>query len=239
MAHQDDEFFCIPQIRSDIESNIDVLIIYLTNGDGAKALPEERNRETLTVLTDLEVNSDSVVFLGTDLSISDGQLYLNMNRAFNGLKNIIQDKTISSVYFPCYEGGHQDHDAISWLVSKLITTETVNCFQFPLYNGYNICSPLFRVMKVMDTQKKSKISFKFNFLDLKYLLAYKSQKKTWLGLSPFILFRLLLSSKISLVTFEDCYLSNKPHKGKVLYERRTNVTYNAFIESVVLFRKAK
>lgn len=224
-AHQDDEFFCIPQMRKDIENNINIKVIYLTSGDGGKASPNERNIESSIVLNNLGVSFDQIHFLGSELSIPDGQLYEHMSIIYDNLKVATKNITPRNIFIPCYEGGHQDHDVISWLALKLSKDSKGRIYQFPLYNGYKIFSPFFRVMKLIDGQKVSSKTMEFKFSDLLYLRHYKSQFKTWLGLTPFIILRLLLSKHVILIKFDPIYLSDQPHEGSVLYQRRTDVNY--------------
>lgn len=226
-AHQDDEFFCIPLIKKDVAQGERSLIFYLTSGNGGKATPEQRNRESLKVLSELGVNKKNIIFLGTDYDVPDGRLYENVELIYERLKFHLntQLENICNIYIPCYEGGHQDHDVISWMACRLRKLYSSSVYQFPLYNAYNTLTPFFGVMNLIESQTMSTLKMEFSFKDLLYLRFYKTQLKTWVGLAPFVFLRLLKSQYVNLIEFRESYLLSKPHDGTLLYERRTDKRY--------------
>ncbi|HFG2077083.1 TPA: PIG-L family deacetylase [Vibrio cholerae] len=227
LAHQDDEFFCLPYIRKQILNSEPILVIFLTNGCFGGVTSEQRNRESLKTLTDLGVDARSVIFLGEQLKIDDGKLHESVGKVITKLESEFVTTKISKVIFPCFEGGHQDHDSISYIVAYSRVFNGAKRLQFSLYNAYEIINPLFRVYKTIRHQRLSDDGFYYNISDLKYILNYKSQKKSFLGLGPFILVRFLVRRYINLVNFESYYIDKRPHQGVLLYERRTQLTYEA------------
>lgn len=225
LAHQDDEFFCLPYIRKQIQDGEEVLVIFLTNGcfDGISS--EERNKESLKTLIELGVDPKNVMFLGENLGIDDGKLHRSVSKIIAKFENEFAMAKISKVIFPCFEGGHQDHDSISYIVANSRVFDGAKRLQFSLYNAYKIANPLFRVYKTINDQRISDEGFTYRISDLKYIFNYKSQKKSFVGLGPFITARLLVRRYINLVSFENDYIDKRPHLGALLYERRTQLTY--------------
>lgn len=225
LAHQDDEFFCLPYIRKQIQYSEEVLVIFLTNGCFGGVTSEERNRESLKTLIDLGVDAKNVMFFGESLEIDDGELHRSVGKVIAKLENEFATAKIRKVIFPCFEGGHQDHDSISYIVAHSRVFDRAKRLQFSLYNSYKIAKPLFRVYKIINDQSLSDEGFTYKISDLKYILNYKSQKKSFVGLGPFITARLLVKRYINLVNFENIYIDKRPHLGALLYERRTQLTY--------------
>jgi N-acetylglucosamine malate deacetylase 1 len=225
-AHQDDEFFCLPYIRNDILSNVTVNIVYLTNGCFNGVTSAVRNIESLKTFSEIGVGSDNVYFLGEKLQIDDGQLYNNVDIVISSLNCLFKDEDIGKVIFPCFEGGHQDHDSISYVIGYMDMFKTTQKLQFPLYNAYKMPKPLFSVFKIIKEQEISCEEFIFNFLDLRHIFNYTSQKKSFLGLGPFILLRFLFNRKVKLVKFNYSYIQRRPHNGELLYERRTKLKFD-------------
>jgi LmbE family N-acetylglucosaminyl deacetylase len=225
LAHQDDEFFCLPYIRKQIKHNEKVLVVFLTNGCFGSVTSEERNRESLKTLVDLGVDAKNVMFFGESLEIDDGKLHRSVGKVIAKLANEFATAKISKVIFPCFEGGHQDHDSISYIVAHSRLFDRAKRLQFSLYNAYRLAKPLFRVYKTINDQSLSDEGFTYKISDLKYILNYKSQKKSFVGLGPFITIRIFFKRHINLVNFENDYIDKRPHLGALLYERRTQLTY--------------
>ncbi|CCN70291.1 PIG-L family deacetylase [Vibrio nigripulchritudo] len=229
-AHQDDEFFCLPKIKEDIDNGINVKLLYLTDGGELNISKSVRNDESTGVLTSLGVDVESIIFLGSYLKVSDGYLHRSMNLVLNEIKRTINISKVESVIFPCYEGGHQDHDSISWLVSKLRFKPSALKLQFSLYNGENRIGSFFKVMSCIASQQKSEHAMYYHLSDLSFILTYKSQLKSFLGLGPFILLKIIFRRKIALVEFSEEYLKNRPHAGLLLYEKRFSLSYTEFLQ---------
>jgi hypothetical protein len=134
---------------------------------------------------------------------------------------------------PILEGGHQDHDAAFIITENLRRTWEVEHYAFPLYSSSRFPFPFFRTMK----KSAGSISFHQNFTSrrslvrsaLKMVKIYRSQKKTWVGLTV----PLLLHYAFGNPTF--CI--NPPRSiediKKFLYESRGNETRDA----LTLFQK--
>jgi hypothetical protein len=62
-------------------------------------------------------------------------------------------------------------------------------------------------------------------LYLKYCLSYPSQWKTWVGIFPFVLFKLLFVGRYEIQRVSVARLDCRPHVGDLLYERRGAIRY--------------
>jgi len=188
-AHQDDEFAILETLSKEISKGNNVICVYLTDG-GVKA--EERNAESLRVLERIGIHPKQVLFKGQMLGIKDGELVNHLNAAKDCLLPYLKSLgDIERIYVPAWEGGHQDHDALHALVVTLFEylgmLERVR--QFSLYNSFKCKGPFFRVMQPLKDNGKVMV-YELSIVDrLKYIrlcLGYPSQKKTWLGLFPFV-----------------------------------------------------
>lgn len=239
LAHQDDELFCLPLIESDVKREIPVAVVYLTDGAAVTASCI-RDAESYSVLVDIEVSVETIFFLGSHLSIADGHLHLSLSKVYWALKHYIDWDSCSRIYLPCYEGGHQDHDSISWLVACLSREFRIqDIFQFPLYNSYKTRFPLFNVLTLLPNHEPSKIFFKLRLRHLKYILTYRSQFRSWMGLTPPLLIKVLAARPIWLVQFDPHILRQRPHPGELLYEQRGQLSFDSFAESVNEFVEGK
>jgi hypothetical protein len=186
LAHPDDELMCLPFMSA---SDAEFFLFFLTSnscdnsdrfGDAQKSVSILRSQGIEVHLLDLE------------LTVKDGQSYAEIDEEVIGyLSNKVNTLGISSLITFDYEGGHQDHDAISvvtFLISKL---ENLPISYFSGYRsiGFWLC---FRTMK--PKFKGSRISFSrlnVSLMFVRLLFVYGKEWKSWLWLGPGILFSYL------------------------------------------------
>ena len=75
-------------------------------------------------------------------------------------------------------------------------------------------------------------------LRLKYLgfcLYYLSQWKTWIGLFPFVVLNYLVHGTQRLQNVSSERAIQKPHSGKLLYEKRCVLEYKDFLKTATPF----
>ena len=92
-----------------------------------------------------------------------------------------------------------------------------------LYCGPGLIGPLFFLFKPLKRNgkvKKSKIKIANIRLYLKLIFIYKSQLKTFLGLYPFYFIHMIFNKSYIIQQLNHKKKHFKPHKGKLLYERR-------------------
>lgn len=225
-AHQDDEFGVFQQIREEASSGRAVRCAYLTDGrfDGVPA--ERRNRESLAVLDRLGVQSGHVHFAGNALSIPDAYLPEHMGRASRWIDDFL--KSISGemkIFVPAWEGGHHDHDALHAITVGVAqkTGRLKHVRQFPLYNGFGLTGPLFRVFFPLAQNgavEKTRIPLKNRVRYLRCCMGYPSQAVSWMGLFPHVLFHYFARGTQILQPVCAERVRQRPHPGRLYYERR-------------------
>ena len=226
LAHYDDEFGIFEEIRIHVAQKIPFHIVYLTNSNSNKLNNKIREKETLYVLKKLGVFRNQITFIGKELSIPDLSLKDHLIDAYIQCEKMIRKLgNVGKIYTHAYEGGHPDHDVLNFLCSKLISTNKskIDGWQFPLYCGPGLIGPLFFLFKPLKFNgkvKKKKIKFEYIKLYLKLIFIYRSQLKTFIGLYPFYFIHMIFAKSYLLqkINIKKKYL--RPHKGKLLYERR-------------------
>lgn len=228
-AHQDDEIATATRILHLLRQGWVISCAYLTDGQGRSAKSDVRDEESRQVLSRLGVDLSRVHFLGSRERIADGRLFEHLNRGLELLENAVS--TCDEVWTLAYEGGHQDHDAAHLIAVAYAAKRAIKTFEMPLYHGYGLPGPFFNTLAPLRDGAEwaaRKIALKEGF-DIALLCRfYTSQRKTWLGLLPEALLRLALGRKEWMRPAELARLREKPHKGKLFYERRFGVTWEEF-----------
>lgn len=232
-AHQDDDYGVFPCIAEETRRGV-VHCIYLTDG-GAAA--EQRNRECLNVLGRLGVPPEHVHFLGQRHAFADGKLVARLEAAASVLSDFLQQHgAIARIYVPAWEGGHIDHDAAhaATLLAVQHAGLAVPVLQFSLYNAWHCPGPLYRVMHPVAGASTQEVPIplasacKYVALPWRYL----SQWKIWLGLYPFILYVYLVRRTIELQDASFERMLQRPHDGRLYYERKPENSYAALHKSI-------
>ncbi len=237
-SHQDDEMAVFNHIENITEKNENILILYLTNGSIKKKIDPklfyQRDHESIKVLNKLGVDSSKIIFLGRKLETNVYELHKNLQKTYNHISTLLKnvDDKIN-IYTHANEGGNIDHDSCFYLSKKLINnlSNIHNCYQFSLYNSnkmpfyfYRVMSPLCENGEIL----KSRLNF---FQKLKYsrlLFYYFSQLHIWIGLFPFIIFKIFINKYGSLQLIDKSLSIEKPHLGQVWYEKRKFITFHEF-----------
>lgn len=240
-AHPDDEFGCFESIRVEVESGRRAVCFYLTDGGYGGQPVARREEESIRVLSSLGVRAKDVHFLGAELGVGDGVLHENMERVAGELSSAIRRVgPVGSLYVPAWEGGHQDHDAAHVIALAACGWSNFSglAWQFSLYHGAGLPGPFFHVMKPLPDNGvcvTQRIPMVRRIRYLKLCLSYPSQWKTWLGLFPFVFFRLLFGVGYSIQRVDLHRVRQRPHSGMLLYERRCAVDYDFLGKQVRIF----
>jgi len=241
LAHQDDEYFIAPFIvREKFNGNL-INCVYLTDGSGYGIDPQKRDKESLNALSSLGVEEREVIFLGNESGVKDSTAMIHCQIILDGLIQQIGDKRYCRIYCPAWEGGHTDHDAVHLVALAFAKTRNLvnETWQFSMYNAYRVPKLFFRVMYLFDLSQEIQTEvikfpneFKFAFL----FRFYRSQWKTWIGLSPQSIFKFLFvrRMKIQLASIKKTF--HRPHDGSLLYEKRFGIMFDYFMEQTRNFR---
>lgn len=238
LAHPDDEFAIFPVLRG--ARNRAVHVLWLTDGGWGGQDRARRERESASVLAELGGERFALHFLGRELGISDGALHRELGRAvpavFERLSGVGSG---AEVLMPAWEGGHQDHDACHLVGVALADRLAGRGQQFSLYHGCGLVGPMFRVLSPLP-QNGSPVALRTQFRErLGYAglcLRYRSQWKSFVGLLPLYLWQMRRPTAFALQPIDRARTGEKPHSGRLLYERRNGPTWEEFAAATAAFR---
>lgn len=219
-AHQDDEFGVYHAIDLCVARGQRVVCAYLTRG------APRRNDESVAVLTAMGVARGDIVFAGDALAIDDGTLPAHLARAGEWIGRWFDSfDAIGEVCVTAWEGGHHDHDALHALAVHAADSRALlpRLRQYSLYNGHRLPGALFRVLSPLAANGPAgvtRIPWPSRVRHLRQCLRYPSQRKTWLGLFPFVLLHYLVNGVQRLQPVSMARLDERPHAGLLFYERR-------------------
>jgi len=240
-AHQDDEFGVFAAIEHELRLQRRVVCVYMTDGGFGGVAPARRNAESLDVLGRLGVDSADIHFLGEAAAIANTQLYRAMLTGWHTLiERIAALGAIAALYVPAWEGGHPDHDAacaIGVLLRERLQLGDA-ARQFSLYNGCGLVGPLFWTLKPLPQNgaiDRYRIGWGDRIRFLLLCLRYRSQRKTWVGLFPFVLLNYAMIGRQQLQPLPVQRPDRRPHPGALYYERRNFLTWEVFHEHLQLF----
>jgi hypothetical protein len=222
-------------LRELVSSGTDVACVYLTDGGFGGQAVECRERESLAALARLGVMQSRVRFLGREHGIRDGVLPEALDRAWHALEAFVGEAgPYERIIVPAWEGGHQDHDATHLLGAVLGLRRGAEVQQFPLYNGYRLPGPFFRVLHPLPANGPVS-GYRAGWAErvgaVRLCFTYLSQWKTWLGLLPFFTLQMAFSGVFPRQPAGLGRLSERPHEGALLYERRGAYAYSRFRET--------
>jgi LmbE family N-acetylglucosaminyl deacetylase len=237
-AHQDDEYGVFRQIVDERARGRRVICAYLTSGVRAGGDPAARNQESLDVLGRLGVAAQDVVFAGAALQIADGALSEALPLAADWLKPWLTEfQHLETVYIPAWEGGHPDHDALHAVAARICLEleRQARIWQFSLYNAYRRPWLLFRVLSPLPANGdviRLPIAWRERVSYLRHMLRYPTQRKTWIGLFPFVLAHYFINGRQDLQPIDLSRLHERPHQGRLYYEKRGFSTWPIMRERV-------
>lgn len=215
------------------------LCLYLTDGAFSKQSPVKRNDESLRVLARLGVPAEDVRFIGLENSLADGALPMQLETALKAVQAAV-DGEVAELFLPCWEGGHQDHDATHLIglafFSTLVTKPTMR--QYPLYHGAGLPGAFFRLLSPLPANGPIDIirsDWPDRVAQARTAFSYPSQWRTWLGLGPFLIWHALIDGHVRLQPVDSRRVREAPHASRLLYERRGFFTYAEFMRQAAPF----
>lgn len=230
-AHQDDEYGVFHAIEDSLRRGRRVRCAYLTAG--AAGSGPRRNAESLAALGALGVAPSDIVFAGDQLGIVDGTLPDNMAAAGAWLHAWLGSAgPVELICVTAWEGGHHDHDALHFLTVHAAEALGMRARlrQYSLYNAWRRRAPWFNVLTPLAANgpvERDTIDWHARARHLGLLRHYSSQWKTWLGLTPFVLWHYLRHGSQQLQAVDPARLAQRPHEGALYYEHRRFYTWPA------------
>ena len=235
LAHQDDELFAQLLIQEAIQKSEEVQICFLTTGSGE--LQKVRNLESLTVLKQWGIPESNLYFLGSELQVADGALLHDLIRVRDSIVGRYEEflRSGGKIWSPDWEGGHHDHDSAFLLASHLVSKYSSSSHgSFPLYRAMSGMYPFFYTMSLLNPKLggiPKLVSWKQKYEILKTSKFYPSQRKTWLGLLPMMVFHFLFHRVLYTRDGKAINSKTRPHEGPLFYERRFSVSYQKVAEA--------
>lgn len=239
-AHPDDEFACSVRIRRHVDRGDAVYCVYLTEGGYGGQSIARREAESTKALSLLGLAPECIRFFGRTHGFRDGSLHECMGPAAEVLGSFIQTiGSVSTIYVPAWEGGHQDHDACH-LIGAIAAARAgiARQLQYPLYHGAGLVGPFFRVIAPLAENGPSEYvqaTAMERVGAIRLCMCFGSQWRTWLGLLPFFTMKMLFSGRFPVQTIEIRRWRQPPHEGRLLYERRGFLRYDTFAQSAAQF----
>lgn len=233
-AHPDDEFACSGVIAGLVKKGDDVRCVYLTDGGHGGQSIERRRKEAEAALTSLGLEPSRIHQLGMDNEFPDGALHTMMPQAKQALLRAIEVFAAEregglTLHLPAWEGGHQDHDT-SHAIGVAVARELgADLRQFPLYCGKGLPGPLFFVHTPIAENgavlHRVRVGLRGRMRAIGVCFRHPSQWKSWVGLLPFFVTRMLLLGRFSEQGVDTQRVRQRPHPGALLYERRGGPRY--------------
>jgi N-acetylglucosamine malate deacetylase 1 len=223
-AHQDDEVAAATRILLARREGKRVTCVFLTDG-AFRVSAATRNEESRRALAKLGV---------TDLHFAtfpDGNLPEHADAALAFLESAVP--RANEVCTMAWEGGHQDHDAAHVIALAFARRRGIPCHEVPLYNGHRSPRTLFRVMHPVGSGWTTRrISLADGLRVIALLPVYTSQRKTWLGLLPESLLKLVIARHEYVREADARRVTARPHEGLLFYERRFGYPYERFTRAM-------
>ena len=230
-AHQDDEFAIFQKIAEEKQKGRRVVCIYFTSGVPAGGDATRRNDESRGVLQEFGIAAGDIHFAGEQLDIPDGGLQEHIFAAADYLETQLDlIGTPASVYLLAWEGGHPDHDVLHACSLHVLHDRGLLPLvrQFALYNNYHCPWQFFRVMSPLAANgpvEATPISWRQRIRFLSYCLRYPTQRVTWIGLFPFVLWHFVLNGRQQVQAASIARIGQAPHGGTLYYEKRQFSTW--------------
>jgi len=228
LPHPDDEVFCLHVLRHFEDYHL--TFIYLTNGCPTNDLESVTVRQIESQRAiEVAFNGAEIFNYGSITGLTDGQLAREFSKSdIDRINDFIgQGPKPNTFISPILEGGHQDHDAAFMITENLRLLWGADHYAFPLYSSSRFPFPFFRTMKRSSGSITLHQSYKTRWSFVRTALAmikiYKSQKKTWIGLTVPVLLHYALSNPAFYIN----PTRRIEHVNKFLYESRGYETRDA------------
>jgi hypothetical protein len=235
--HQDDEIGVFHELEyaCQQDKNLSVTCVFITDG-GIHGF--RRQAESRHVLTKFGIAADNIQFVGANLGVIDSKAPDSIETIVNHLACVIQKTNPERVYFPAWEGGHQDHDSIHLAthVACDLTGFVGERLVYPLYTAANAGIGFFSFGRPpinCTAVFERKLTFRQGWRYFLLLLNYPSQWASLIPLSPMIFLMFVVRRRCFIGVSEMSVApARPPHDGILLYERRGKYSWELFVEKI-------
>ncbi len=242
LAHHDDEFFCSALIAREHARLQHLIVAYTSHGSVYRpGLGGVRSEETKQAFEKLKITNLTLIPVGQELDVFDGQVDQNLPRLFAHLILRLDLFDVTRVVAMAWEGGHADHDASHLLavaIARKLQVKKDEVLEFPSYNSCHVPRPFFKVGKFAEggSSSESNLSLGEAARCLRMILLYHSQWKSFLGLLPGITWQLMIQRQQQIRQVADYNYRHPPHGGELFYRRRFHRTFQSFLENTKAFQ---
>jgi LmbE family N-acetylglucosaminyl deacetylase len=171
---------------------------------------ELREEEAQAALAELGVSEIEFLSRWSEVPLIDQGLYRSLPAAFSALSSVVESRRPECLLTLAYEGGHPDHDSVSFLSAQLRRKYSLPVWEAPLYHRNQHGAGVYqRFVQEGEEVTEFKIEGAELAAKQRMLACYKSQ------------FDALPSFSVDLERFrpQAAYnYSRRPHAGKVNYE---------------------
>lgn len=225
LAHFDDEYCAVPLIRANQRAGLEQGFVYVADY-ATPELTRIRFAETRAFLARLGIGADRIFH--AESGVLDGALHLEPRRAFAAAEAAARRLgPAESFVTTAWEGGHADHDVCAAITTVLAAGRPVR--QISLYQGRDTWGPLFATGDpIPENGAAQRIPMPLaDWADWALAVRlYPSQWKSWAGLWP-TMFASYLRRGFCVQDLAPDRVRARPHLGRLLYERRFGVAYEA------------
>ena len=217
-AHPDDETISCGGLLQHMREPV---VVFATDGapeddyfwrrfGSREAYATVREKEALAALAEVGVNNVEFLTQRSETPLVDQLLYRSLPAAFAALWRIIEERNPECLLTLAYEGGHPDHDSVSFLTSQLGRSFRMPVWEAPLYHRTPSGGGAYQRFVQEDGEViEHRVANEELVAKLRMLGCYKSQ------------FDALPSFNTELERFrpQSAYdYSRRPHAGKLNYE---------------------
>ena len=232
LPHLDDEFALVPLIKSITKYNSKKLkIIFCAERIfDSEERKKQRRSESISALELLGCEKENITYLNDIFKVEDLKLSASSKNIYENIEKLHSKENFNHIITLNFEGGHPDHDSLALIVDKFAKAYGVTPFYIPAYNYRKTLFIPISVFRPLKSQEQYFISNKYHLFCwtdcLKIAYIYKTERKAFIKLLPFIIFRSIFSKKI--------YISNILNIESVNWKKSlSNKRYNTSKEEIL------
>jgi len=226
LAHFDDEYCGLPLIDQGRAAGQDELFLYIADYVG-EARRARRHGETRALLTWLGIDPARAVHVGQGTGAMDGKVHRALPAALAAIEAALAGVEVSSLVCPAWEGGHMDHDMCCLLAGQVAAARGgLPVTMIGLYNGKGLMGPLFHGGRALAENGPREVFALSAGAMVRWMLAVRFfwRERAWLGLWP-TMFWTYARYGFGVQRLNPARLGERPHEGRLLYERMFKVPY--------------